>query len=341
MKGSTLLTYLYRAFLKRFEALPAELQIMILCLVAAQGVGQLQAIGRSNETFNSTILAHQHDIVRSLLNSLPYRTADRIYSNLNRPVNPDLNYLFLVTRRCEIVKELAIVFAGKLREGQSWLSYRLRDDDSFDRFVQNVEPYLLTLGNLFECYRDALASFEPNGKIEEREIGHSILSSRYDAKTMYRICALYYTLNDIVDVLLRWPPGPRSAMSMILITKLSHTDCTDILTFGGLEAVKDIIVEPGPARYHEVLCHHFARTCPEDINRAPPLPQSTLPPIDRATADNIRGLLPTPRGRILNIYRFVDLEAPREQYGIEEELKPFYEHMLTYEGEEPDLVIEG
>ena len=123
-----------------------------------------------------------------------------------------------MTRRCVIAKHLAIVFAGKLREKRSWLSKRLQDSDSFDRFVKNVGPYLLALGNFFECYRDALASFEPNGKIEEREIAYTILSSRYDAKTMYRTCALYCTLKDIVDVIVHSVHryGKRSAMSRIL-----------------------------------------------------------------------------------------------------------------------------
>ena len=80
----TLLKSLYRSFLARLRGLPAGLQIMILCFMAAQDVRQLQAIRGSCQYLKTTIQIYQYQIVSEAINSRnsPYFTVRLLSSSV-------------------------------------------------------------------------------------------------------------------------------------------------------------------------------------------------------------------------------------------------------------------
>ena len=72
----------------RLRGLLLELKTMILCIMGAQNVDQLQAIRRSDRFNDTSIIISHHDIVQNALNCLNpiYRVACRVYYNLDGDV---------------------------------------------------------------------------------------------------------------------------------------------------------------------------------------------------------------------------------------------------------------
>lgn len=90
---------------------------MNLCFMAAENVGQFQAIRDSDRPHNITVLANQCDIARYAIvwytcnrKIYLYRTASRLYYSLEWPLNPRLRYL------SGIAKQLAVVLAAQLEK---------------------------------------------------------------------------------------------------------------------------------------------------------------------------------------------------------------------------------
>lgn len=323
-----------------------ELKMAILCYMAVLDVGQLQAARGSCKLINRTIQIRQDEIVSSSLdrkNSL-YRTANRLYHSLHQPNNPDFKYLFRIARRCDIAKQLAGALADQLLEIKSSLPEIRLDEASHDRFVRNVGPYLLALAHFFECYRDSLASYSgaTNTPFLSTRVEISVLSSKYSRETVWRISALYLMLKSIIDhkVGNLYGRGLKITMSELLdVGPTNYSNRVDIFTFGGLEAVKDIMTARDSKRYHRIIVDHFARACPGI--RAHDLPASTLPHIDRAAARRICHLLPPLSLPILDPYILWLFRFSGERRSSKLELDRFVKHLTTYEGDEPDLVLEG
>lgn len=354
-----MLKYLYRTSQTRLEKLPTEIKDLVLFFLAAQDVHHLQAVRRTSRSSNTTILVSEHKIVWCALNSQnsPYHTAHRLYDDLDQGVDRNFGYLFGMARRCEIAKQLAIAIADNLQTSQSLLLGRRLDEGldepSRNRFIKNAEPYVLALANFFECYRNRLASWvngipRPNpARSTSERVQFSILSGRYNKETMYRICALYHLLKCIVShKLTRLYLTHQRAR----ITMRSHihpgvggiaffNGPIDLFTFGGLEAIKDIVAETDPSRYSGIVEDHLARAYPYQIARSHNLLPSTLPVISRAAAHQVLSLLPHGAQPFLSYYSPGSDGVPNERRPLEQELDCFYEHLTTYEGGEPELVL--
>ena len=129
-------------------------------------------------------------------------------------------------------------------------------------------------------------------------------------------------------------------MSELLdLSPTNYSNCVDIFTFGGLEAVKDIMKVPDSKGYHMIIVDHCARACPGI--RAHGLPASTLPRIDRAAVRSICRLLPPLSLPILDPYLLWLFRFSEERRFRKLEVDRFYKHLTTYEGDEPDLLLEG
>ena len=260
---------------------------MILCFMASQDVGQLRAIRGSSRLLNATALMYQHEIVWGALNnpSSPYSTVHRLYHGLYQPVNPGLQYFLGMSRRCEIAKELSIALADKVVETHPSLPGVQLKTASYGKFVRNIEPYILALADFFECYRDGLASYAnhtTSPQIPFDAVELSVLSSKYNRETVYRICSLYYMLKLILDRDLRnWEVNGVLRKMFVYhdVNRVSYNDSVGIFTFGGIEAVKDIVAEPDRKCYPLIIYRHSARAFPYDtwvfLNHK--LPPSTLP----------------------------------------------------------------
>ena len=316
--------------------------------MAVLDVGQLQAIRGSDHFYNRTIQLRQGEIVSSALdrrNSL-YRTANRLYHGLRQPTIPGFNYLFGIARRCDIAKQLAGALVDQLLEINFSLPETRLDEASYDRFIRNVRPYLLALAHFFECYRDGLVGYTgANGTLFQppsSRVEISVLSSKYNQETVWRISALYLMLKSILDhkVGNLYGRGLKVAMNELLdLGPTNYSDCVDIFTFGGLEAVKDIMAAPDPKQYPWIIVDHFARACP-GIPRAHALPASTLPRIDRAAARRICHLLPPISVPILDPFLLSLFRFSEERRFNKLELDRFFKHLTTYEGDQPDLVLQ-
>ena len=328
---------------------------MILYVMAVQNVENLQAVRGSDNWHNTLILEKQREFVRDAFNSYSlYGIASRLYHTLYRPVNPGLTYLYRIARRCDIAKQLAIALAAQLQKtpysnlSGSQLPKEPLDEATYGRFIKNVLPYNIALANFFERYRDGLANYAPNPshansiRTPSVRVGIPILTRNYNRETVYRICALYDILKRIIGIKFNiWYPGVRQVYMdrLLAIDGTNYSHCTDVFTFGGLEAVKDIMVQPNLGRRLSILHDHFARVSPDYITRAHALPASTLSKLDRATIERICRLLPSDGDRVLDFYTLAVGGFPRERCSREEELKRFYKHLVTYEGDVPELIL--
>ena len=328
--------------------------------MAAQDVGQLGAIRCSSSFHNTTLLANQSSVVNALNSKCSLNHyASRIYDDSHQPVIPDFKSFYRIARICDIAKSLAVALAAQLEKppnlhcSPQYLPSSPFDPASSGRFVKNVLPYMLALGHFFECYRDGLDNYVPDpGPVNPRRspsdiVADSIICSRYNRETRYRIYALYLVLKRILDEHLFSRTHENHLITMATLldirgcsytysTERYEADSTDVFTFGGLDAVKDVIAQPTIELRLGVLEDHFTRACPEHIARAHTLPPSTLSQVDRASAARICRLLPRCSVPVLDIGpRIVNVG---QYYTFErEDLESFYKHMTTYEGDEPNL----
>ena len=339
-----------------FQRLPWELKTVILCMMA-----QLRAIRISGPCHNTIVLLYQRSIITALSSkSSGYNCASRIYNISHQPVIPDFKYLYRIARICDIAKSLAVALATQLKKPH----YRIHSPDHlpripFDpassrRFVKNVLPYLLALGHFFECYRDGLANYVPHPATvnpiqpPSARVAFYILFGRYNQETRYRICALYHVLKRVFDEHLFCRTQENRSITMAALLNIrgcSYTeridgytsDSTDVFTFGGLGAIRDVIAQPTIKLRLGVLEKHFARACSGHIVRAHTLPPSTLSQVDRASAERICRLLPHRTIPILHTETSVLAGGRSSSYQMRQDLEPFYEHLTTYEGDEPNL----
>lgn len=322
---------------------------MIMCFMAAQDVGQLQAIRRSNKYLNTTILKNQYDIVRYALHNKTsqYYTVSRLYYNLCLPVNPGFSYLFSIARRCDIAKQLAVALATQLQKthysksSDSQFPGKRFDEASYVRFIRNVLPYIHALAHFFESYRNGLFNyqFEPRfaryTRLSADTVECHMLRSIYDRETVDRICTLY---GELKYILYRRLGGAHSMITMSRLRLIRGSDDFDfvkLFTFGGIEAVKDTMVQPSRARRCEILKDHFARALPDSFTRAHTLPPSTLSKIDRTAAAKIGRLIP----RRMCILEDEWVGYPKELRSMDKEQDRFYEHLVTYKGDDPKLIL--
>lgn len=99
------------------------------------------------------------------------------------------------------------------------------------------------------------------------------------------------------------------------------------------------MVPPNLACRLSIAEDHSYRAFPDPVTRAHALPPSILPEIDHAAAVRICRLLPPRLFQVLTIDGLImggSLPGPilREQ-----EPDRFYEYLVTYEGDEPELVL--
>ena len=317
---------------------------MILCFMAAQDAEQLKGIRRTNSHLNRTILINQFDIVQCLFNSRKslIGTASRLYNTLYRPVNPGITYLFRIARHCDIAKQLAFVLTVHIQNPGGRF-----DELAYGRFIRNISPYLLALGHFWESYRDGLANHipYPQNADHSRTVEDLILRSRYDRLTIRRICALHYMLTQFLNKQIGNRTHQSRTIAMPLLANVrgtndtDSTDYTDVFTFGGLEAVKDVMVQPTPTQRLNILEDHFARACPASMTHTHALPPSTLGTVGRATAERICRLLPPRNHPVLWLKNHGDFAEFRYSPGAYEELclDHLYEYLVSYEGDEPQL----
>ena len=255
-------------------------------------------------------------------------------------------------RRREIAKGLSIALAYKLFHTHPALPLRRLKGASYNRFIRNVQPYVLALAHLLECYRDELArcALPTNPKASHPipcvDLKQSILSSRYDEETAYRICTLYDMLKRILDHDLDNHGNSHQSSNMFDLHDVhrhNHTVSLNIFVFGGLEAVKDLLLEPDPGCYSSIIDDHFAKACPDA--RPPPhrhsLPPSTLRRLDRPDIRKICQLLPDHPHRIPNLHRLRFAEFPAPRGWRKRGLDRFYRHLVSHKGKMPTLVLEG
>ena len=355
---------------------------MILCFVAAQSVQQLQAVACSCKFLRHSVVKNQSDIVWYAfnLNDSPYYTAGQLYHKLppyytpgqlyrkfSLPGNLDLKTLFRVARICDIAKQLAVGLADEHYESPS--------EPCYDRFVRNVVPYILALGHFFEHYRDGLVSYVPGSgpandvRRASTRIGNDILVSRYNERTVLRICTLYHLLKDILDRDLDRYDRPCDDGRYCYTETISHqqgteqNDVFDIFIFLGFDAVKDVMVQKDKrvelvlepernstdgirliAPLHDIIENHFARDVPwcfepwdDDEHLDHPLPPSTRPPLNRDNTEKISGLLPDPSIpglEALSIGGFP--QTPKAQ---EKATARFYKYLECYNGNDPQLLL--
>lgn len=319
--------------------------------MAAQGVGQLQAIRSLSHFIDDTVLIRQYEIVPCALSNQgsPHYAAVRLYRGLFKPANEGLQYLSNMTRHFRIARELSRALADKLVDMHPSLRLNPLDVASYDRVVRNVEPYILVLTHFLESYRYGLADFAPteewmNSKKEPYDwVEFSILEG-YNNVTRDRICSLYSMLKDILD----WELDPAyhnrqlcNVFTFNEVPRSMYWDCLDIFIFGGIEAVKDIMAEPNSTRYPMIVRDHLARACPYGIGKfyAHRLPQSTLPTLDEAADMRVCELLPDYPQTVLNINRRKPNNGPyAPAIPRKWELYRFYYHLISYKGGMPSLL---
>ena len=327
---------------------------MILCFLAAQNVGQLQAIRGFSRFLNKSIKVNEYTLVRDALTSRDsrYYIVHSLYRGLYKPINPGFRYLFSMARHYEIAKGLSSALADKLVHKHPSLPLKRLKRSSYDRFIRNVEPYVLALAHFLECYRDELANYAVSANqttfipIPCVVVERLILSSRYDEETVYRICTLYDMLKGILDRDLNSHGISHRSSNMFElhdVIRRNYTDSLNIFVFGGLEAVKDLLAEPDPASYHSIIDAHFKRAYPDTMPPTRPhnLPPSILRRLDWEASRKICQLLPDHPHRILNLHRLRFAGHPAPRCWRERGIDRFYQHLVKYEGEEPGLVLEG
>ena len=286
---------------------------MILCYMAVQNLRRLKAIRASSRLFKEAVEMHY----AIFLDAFTSRSSVSLY----KPAKYEFQNLFRVARRCQISKELSSALADELLVIHPSLPLTRLERSSYDRFIKNVQPYLLALGHFLERYRDRLAKYSltnhrPVSPIPCIQVEHSILSSSYDAETVYRICVLYDMLKRILDHDLNAHAirrRPNNMFDLHNVSRRNYTDSLDIFIFGGLEAVKDFLAEPDPGNYPFINAIHLARACPHvlqnrrapklSLSRLPKFSPSTLPELDQLATQNICQLLPNTPQRILNLRR--------------------------------------
>ena len=325
---------------------------MILWIIATQSVAQLQAVRGSNRFNNRTILANELDVVRFAVarRHSPLYTANRLYHSLYQPGNHDLQYLFRIARKCDIAKQLAIALAARFQttgypsSSNSQLSGKCMDGASYRRFVKNIVPYILALDHFLECYRDALVSYVPDSRLANSlwsptfKVELSLLPRKYNRETVYRMCSLFGILKNILDQKISTPIRNDDGR-LIQMSGSTYNGDADFFTFGGIEAIKDIMERSEKEECLSILKDHFARACPDLFSRDHALPTSTLSKVDRAGAEKLCRSLPPAICQVLDLgcvwwYGFL-----QERCCGEQELHRFCDHLTSYEGDEPELIL--
>ena len=325
---------------------------MILWFMATQSVERLELLRASYHFLDVKISRNQCDFVRDACSSnVLYDVARNLYQGLYRPTILDLNYLQRLARHCSIAEQLAIALAARLQSTRTRTLFKRLlpktplDTASYNRFIRKLVPYVIALGNFLERYRDGLASFVPDPAnadsvlTQSDGIERSILKNTYDRKSAYFICALYHMLRRIVDKHCFSRKLWRTETSMINLLDLQgvqRSGCTDIFIFGGLEAVKDFMLDNGSplGKLHD----HFARACPSSITRYRNLPPSALPTLDRATIARICRLFPPVDNPNMRVETLLSDEDDIGHFSEGDEIRHFYEYLISYSTDEPKLM---
>ena len=326
---------------------------MIGGFMAAHSLQRFQAVTCSNKFMRDAVFHNQNEIVQYAFNSInsPYRTTGQLYYGRSSPENLHLGHFFRIARIHEIAIQLAIALADQHDDIASRVTY--------EKFIENAVPYIITLGHFFECFRDGLASWL---RRPSANVGFSLLCRNYNDETRRRICALYQILKDVLDRQLPslcYEGMLRNEHSFFHAVGTRYSNYFDVFTFAGLEAVKDIMLEPSAELRATIVSEHFARVSPDsflgfhikdnhfivatqDFPGVHTLPPSTLPQLSSNTVLKISQLLPhlpplsTPRGAALDFHGF-----PREGWDKEKELERFYNHLVNYDGDEPEVTSEN
>ncbi|CAF9936457.1 hypothetical protein IMSHALPRED_010766 [Imshaugia aleurites] len=323
---------------QRFDSLPVEIQVMILCTMTA---AKLISFRCCSKEFNALFIANQSNIIRGVLKNPYYRTASTLDRTI--PASGPLRFesLRYIARRRDIAEMLATSIAEHHVRGGSRKKTRM---------AANIIPYLLCLGHFFEAYRECLANYTPRpGYVSKFSPGTTtegkILQTNYNKQAVQRICMTFGLLNDMLDqAFVRGIPNIGEQIPHLSF--MPNPVHADIYTFGGLEMVKDILTHPRMKDRRRYAASHFAKTTPapvpvhHGIKRTVALPPSVLGRrLDMATTRKICDLLPFSH-HILDVGGvFIFGLFPR--VGLSEEIdmkKKFLKYLKSYKGEEPSVV---
>ena len=293
-------------------------------------VAQLATFRYRCPEFNAFFIAHQPAIVRGILKNPFYYTTWTLCSIIP-PTEPlAFGNLTYVARRCDIAETLASSIA-EYHVGQG--------PATTIRMAKNIKPYLLSLGHFFENHGQALANFSftfsdpwlrPPGIKSEIEL----LTQDYNEQTVQRICLTYKLLKQILCQKLSdgWP-------SIRRFTPIPAA--VGMLTFGGLEMIKDIVTHPRLNDRLKYVVSYFAKATSAPVlvvggQALAALPPSFLGP--RLTIDKILRIglhaLYVLDFRLMEMCGFPRVDRAEEVVRNQN----FLEYLKSYDGEEPKLL---
>lgn len=321
----------------RFCSFSVEILVRVLCTTTAAELTNFRCCCMA---FDALFIANESAVIGSILNNHFYHTASKFYDVVFTPGPLRFGCLKHIACRCYI----ADILATSIEEHR--VGHGLA---TTTRIGTETGPYLLSLGHIFEIYRKAPAnytsspSYAPSVRSYSAKMAGEILKAIYNEKTVQPICLMYKHLNQIIDQkfigreLTIWYPLPVAR---------TPPGTIDNFTFGGLEMVKDIVTHPRWYDRLKYIASHFSKTTTAPIPRvngeplAVAIPSSVLGHrLNTATSHRICNLLsvysPILQIRSIEVFGFPRVE-PAEELDMS---RDFLEHLKSYNGEEPKLVL--
>ena len=341
-----------------FTKLPLEILIILLGQMAAEQLPLFRSLCR---TFRNIVTASESAIVTAALKNDRYRTASKLhYRHIYYPRPPPnilhLADLYRVACRCDSARNLALLLAQKhiigLIRASNNTGIAPNQACSITRIADNVYPYIIGLFHFLENYRFALATFVPDptyaysytifARRPSSQIERQLLA-QYNKETIYRLCCLYHQLLKIVEkkvprVDLPTLPGQTSAPWT--------SNYLEVFSFGGLQAVRDVIVKRTiKSRVKYILAHYNNTTAIKlpffhggrKHRKLVPLPKPILPGLDHQMRSNLCRRLPSATN-LLELQNAGLWGYPLEADKVVEEGK-FLGYLATHDGAEPKLLL--
>lgn len=333
-----------------FTKLPLEILIILLGAMAAE---QLSLFRRLCKAFHKVVKENESAIVTAALKNDFYRTASKLYyQHIYFPRPPPntlhLNDLYRLARRCDSARNLAFLIAQNeiidlIRDSEN-TSIAPDQDCSVSQITANLYPYIVALFHFLENYRFSLATFvpdphltysyttfarRPSSQIEGQLLAH------YNKETVFRLCSLYYILLEIVEEKL-----PQEDITTLPFRSFDF-NYLQILIFGGLEAVRDVIAKDSiSTRVRYIRAHYDQTMVVPDTSyhrNLIPLPKPILQKLDHQMTSHLCRRLPSAED-LLNLENAGGWGYPGEVDEDVEEGK-FLEFLATHDGAEPRLLV--
>ena len=335
-----------------FTKLPLEILIILLGQMAAK---QLLLFKRLCKAFQKVVTENESAIVTAALKNDWYRTASKLYyTHIYFPRPPPntlhFNDLYRLARRCDSARNLAFLIAQNeitdlIRDSQN-TSIAPDQIRSVTQVAANLYPYLVALFHFLETYRFRLATFVPDphfvysyavfARKPSTQIEKQLLAL-YNKETVFRLCSLYWILVKIIE-----EKVPDTGL-VTLPFRSSDFNYLQILIFGGLEAVRDVIAKDSvSARVTHIRAHYKkAMDMPGSLSRRKRdlvrLPKPILPRLDQQMRGHLCRRLPSAED-LLHLENAGLWGYPGEIDEDAEEGK-FLEYLGTHAGAEPRLLV--